>query len=69
MPTDPTDPTAAAEWLAAYLDMKLPDDQLAAAVRTTQRVAAAMTQRAGALAMEDEPADFTAALERLAVPR
>jgi hypothetical protein len=64
MPTDST--AAAAEWLAAYLDMKLPDDQLLGAVRTTSRVAAGMTARAGALAMEDEPANFTAALERLA---
>ena len=62
----PTESTAAAEWLAAYLDMKLPDDQLAGASTATRRVVTGMAAHAGALAMEDEPADFLAALDRLA---
>ena len=64
MPSDTTD--AAAEWLAAYLDMKLPDDQLAGVVAATRRVTAGLAAKAGTIAMEDEPAGFLAALERLA---
>ncbi len=57
---------AAAEWLAAYLDMKLPDEQLAGVVATARRVTSGLAAKTGALAMEDEPAAFLAALERLA---
>ncbi len=65
MPTDDvTAPTAA--WLGAYLDMKLPEDQLAAAGAATRRAVAGMAAHTGALAMEDEPANFIAALARLA---
>ena len=64
MPTDPTD--AAGQWLAAYLDMKLPDDQLAGVVAASRRIAAGFAARTGELAMEDEPANFLAALESLA---
>ncbi|MGQ0677413.1 MAG: hypothetical protein ACT4N4_15190 [Rhodospirillales bacterium] len=64
MPTDTTE--AAAEWLAAYLDMTLPPDRLAGAVAATRRATAGLAAETGAIAMEDEPADFLAALERLA---
>jgi len=66
MPIDDT--AASAAWLAAYLDAALPQEQLAPAVAATRRAAAAVGQRAAALAMEDEPASFVAALARLATP-
>ncbi len=64
MPADTTE--SAADWLAAYLDMKLPDDQLAGVVATTRRLTSGLAAQTGALNMEDEPAGFLAALERLA---
>jgi hypothetical protein len=61
-----TDDTAsAAAWLGAYLDAALPADQIGAAVASTRRVAASVGQRADALVMEDEPAGFIVALDRL----
>lgn len=61
--------TGAGLWLAAYMDMSLPADQLPAAVASTCRASASIGAQAKALAMEDEPASFTAALERLAVAK
>jgi hypothetical protein len=63
MTTD--DSAGAAAWLSAFLDCALPADQLGAAVAATRRVSASVGQRANALAMEDEPAGFILALERL----
>jgi hypothetical protein len=64
MPAD--DVSAAKEWLAAYLDMTMPGDQLAGMVATTRRVAASLSAETGALAMEDEPAGFLVRLGKLA---
>ncbi len=61
-----TDDTAgAAAWLGAFLDAALPPDQLGAAVAVTRRICASVGQRANALVMEDEPAGFVVALDRL----
>jgi hypothetical protein len=61
-----TDDTAgAAAWLGAYLNAALPVDQLGSAVAGTRRISASVGQRADALVMEDEPAGFIVALDRL----
>ncbi|MCC6469323.1 MAG: hypothetical protein IT563_13460 [Alphaproteobacteria bacterium] len=59
------DTASAAAWLAAYLDAALPPDQIGAAVASTRRASAVVGQRADALVMEDEPAGFVVALDRL----
>lgn len=65
-----TDDTAAAgAWLSAYLDAALPADQLGPAVAATRRISASVGQRADALVMEDEPAGFVVALDRLQAKR
>lgn len=63
------DTACAAGWLAAYVGTSLPADQLNPAVQTTRRVAQAVGQRAGALAMEDEPSGYRLGLQRLAIER
>jgi hypothetical protein len=63
MTTDDT--AAAAAWLSAFLDAALPADQLGAAVAATRRISTSVGQRADALVMEDEPASFVVALDRL----
>lgn len=63
------DSACAAAWLADYVGVALPTDQLSAAVQATRRVSQSMGQRADALVMEDEPAGFRLALERLALER
>jgi hypothetical protein len=63
------DSACAAGWLADYVGVALPADQLGAAVQATRRVSQSLGQRADALAMEDEPAGFRLGLERLALQR
>lgn len=65
MTTDDASARAAA-WAEVCLDVKLPDELLAALAPAARRVIAGVAERAGALAMEDEPAGFVAAFERLA---
>ncbi len=59
------DTACAAGWLEAYVGVTLPNDQLSAAVHATRRVSQGIGARADALVLEDEPAGFRLALERL----
>ena len=63
------DTACAAGWLEAYVGVMPPSDQIGAAVAATRKAAQSVGQRADALAMEDEPAGFRLALERLQAKR
>jgi hypothetical protein len=53
-----------AAWLTSHVAVTLPPDRLAAYAQTTAAASASVAAATAALAMEDEPAGYIAALAR-----